>query len=247
MNFLKKKIKTVVHGGKRNKDDDDDDFDNYIPEVPPHPSTLNSETPNGAAAAAFASPSNFTTNFANFNQQTSNFNPSSDPSASFGSFSSQVPLPPLPVLPGDLPAEGEESEQEKLSLEELKAKEAEHKRAEKEKLKAAEDAKKDNAEWAYFLSLTGKVDALTTKTQSVLTKLKDDSAIEEIRNLEDAYLPAGGPENEQKPVLVNVVAVAPAAPKPKAAGGWAAFEEEATFNPADPNWSAQQQQQAGKF
>lgn len=78
MNFLKKKIKTVVHGGKRNKDDDDDDFDNYIPEVPPHPSTLNSETPNGAAAAAFASPSNFTTNFANFNQQTSNFNPSSD-------------------------------------------------------------------------------------------------------------------------------------------------------------------------
>lgn len=222
MNFLKKKIKTVV-GSKRNKDDDDDDFDNYIPEVPPHPSTLNE--PNGPLAA------NFNSNFANFGNSSnfnSNFDSSSsfDPSSNFGS--SQVPLP----LPGDSSAE---EPKEKLSLEELKAREIEHKKAEKEKLKEAEDSKKDNAEWAYFLSLTAKVDAVTSKTQSVLTKLTENSAIEEIRNLEDAYLPG---ENQKAALNVAVAA----APKPKTAGGWAAFEEESTFNPADPNWSQQ-----GKF
>lgn len=189
MNYLKKKIKTVVHGNNKRKDDDDD-FDNYVPEVPPHPSILadNNQQP-------FSS-----TNFANFDS----FASGTDGSLKF------------PI--GEIQSGQESSSNEpKLSLDELKAREEEHKKIEKEKLRQQEETKKDCEEWKYFLSLTAKVEAVTSKTQTVLNKLQTDSAVNDISKVED-------PTFSDK---YDVTA-------PKTAGAWTAFEESEEFNPADP-------------
>ena len=189
MNFLKKKIKNVVQG-KRNKDDDDDDFDNYVPAVPPHPSKL---AENGVPSPAIENFASFQTNL---NQ------------------ASSVPDPTAVLAIQD--NQEQDDTKENLSLEELKAREEEHKRTEKEKLKQQEESKKDNEEWKYFLSLTAKVEAVTSKTQSVLTKLKDESAVKEISTFED---PCFSDKYDER--------------APKEAGGWIAFGEQ-EFNPADP-------------
>ena len=202
MNFLKKKLKTVVHG-KRNKDDDDD-FDNYIPEVPPHPS-LTATASSSSSGPHFASTSLFDA----FNNTVTG---AANSAIDFASNS----------LSFNLSGEGETKqspEETKLTLEELKEREEEHKRIEKEKLKQQHEEKKDNADWQFFLSLTAKVDAVTSKTQSVLDKLKDDSAVKEIAALE-----------EQEEFGEKVYAEHEA---PKTAGGWIAFEENTEFNPSD--------------
>ncbi len=159
MNYLKKKLK--VHN--KPKHDDDDDFDNYIPPVPPHPSTLNQEqTTNGDTTQ---------------------------------------PLQQEPEISAD------------ELLEQLREKEFVRKKEEKEKIKEKEESKKDREDWKFFLSLTAKVEDITTKTQSALEKLKDKSAVEEILNESDHnYVP----ENEEN------------APKPK--GEWIAFSEEGFKN-----------------
>lgn len=169
MNFLKKQIKNVVKG-KRNKDDDDDDFDNYVPEVPPHPSTL---TENGVLSATF------TGNTENLlpsiqSTLTNSINPIADSDVkSVAGIDSTID--PEPANP----------DKTKLSLEELKAREEEHKQKEKEKLKEQEKSKENNEDWKYFLSLTAKVEAVTLKTKSTLNKLKDESAVKEINKIED--------------------------------------------------------------
>src|SRR5699024_3103904 len=109
MNFLKKKIKNVVHG-KRNKDDDDD-FDNYVPEVPPHPSTL---AENGVPSHAIE---NFVSFQSNQNSTSSAFDPTANLTAGLDSQDNQE----------------QDDLKETLSLEELKAREEDHKRVEKEK------------------------------------------------------------------------------------------------------------------
>lgn len=203
MNFLKKKIKTVktvVHG-KRNKDDDDDDFDNYVPEVPPHPSTL---AENGAPSTAASNlfPVNFPAHF----QSTLD---------SLGSVADSTVKSLVGLGLSD--AQKPEEPKEDLSLDQLKEREQENKKAEKDKIKQQEESKKDNEEWKYFLSLTAKVEAVTSKTQSALTKLKDESAVDEISALED---PCFLDRYDQS--------------APKGAGGWIAFEEQERVNPADP-------------
>lgn len=189
-------------GRKRNKDDDDDDFDNYVPEVPPHPSTLTDAT--GVASES---------NFANFADTFTSLTSAADSAAKtlVDSIASTIQN-----------TESDDTEQDKgeqLSLEELKAREEEHKRTEKEKLKQQEESKKDCEDWKYFLSLTAKVDAVTSKTQTVLTKLKDESAIKDIAKVEDPCFADRYDESV-----------------PKTAGGWVAFEEQ-EFNPADPIFS----------
>lgn len=201
MNFLKKKIKTVktvVHG--KRKDDDDDDFDNYVPEVPPHPSTL---ADNGTPSTSSLFPVNFPAHF----QSTLD---------SLGSVADSTvkSLVGLGLSDAQTP---EEEAKENLSLDQLKEREQEHKKAEKDKIKQQEESKKDNEEWKYFLSLTAKVEAVTSKTQSALTKLKDESAVDEISALED---PCFLDRYDQS--------------APKVAGGWIAFEEQEQVNPADP-------------
>lgn len=190
MNYLKKKIKTVVHGNNKRKDDDDD-FDNYVPEVPPHPSILADNKQPFAPS-----------NFANFNSE------SSGTDSSFNKY--QI---------GEIQSGNQESSsnEPKLSLDELKAREEEHKKIEKEKLRQQEETKKDCEEWKYFLSLTAKVEAVTSKTQTVLNKLQTDSAVNDISKVED-------PTFSDK---YDVTA-------PKTAGAWTAFEESEEFNPADP-------------
>lgn len=197
MNFLKNKIKNVVKP-KRNKDDDDDDFDNYVPEVPPHPSHLGGGD----------SVNNSEINFANFSDTLTSISVAADSATKSLVNTISSTLNPE--------SETETNDDKQLSLKELKAKEEEHKRSEKEKLKQQEESKKDNEDWKYFLSLTAKVDAVTSKTQTVLTKLKDESAISDIAKVEDPCFADRYDETV-----------------PKTAGGWIAFEEQ-EFNPADP-------------
>lgn len=204
MNFLKntkKKLQTAVLG-KRTKDDDDDDFDNYIPEVPPHPSLdPNSQTNNNNFAASFVP---------DFNAAFSQLSSATD---SIANTLGSVVLPSF-----DTKEDEQDGEKKELSLEELKAKEEENKRIEKEKLRQQEESKKDREDWKFFLSLTAKVDDITSKTQSSLTKLKDESAVHEISKANDDPCYA-----DQYDDFV-----------PKSAGGWVAFDEEQQYNPADP-------------
>lgn len=201
MNFLKKKIKNVVHGKRNKTDDDDDDFDNYVPAVPPHPSTLESGSGATDPSASF---------IPDFNTAFSSLTSAADSAAK------SIANTLTSVIP-DLSGEDAENKATPLSFEELKAIEEEHKKQEKEKLKEKEESKKGQEDWDFFLSLTAKVDAVTSKTQSLLNKLKDDTAITEISKTEDIdYL------NQFDQAA------------PKEAGGWVAFEEHQQNNPADP-------------
>ncbi|KAF7492726.1 hypothetical protein SSS_03331 [Sarcoptes scabiei] len=187
MNYLKKKINKVVHGNQKRANNDDDDFDDYVPEVPPHPSD-------------------------SLNNQSNNF-------AKFDSTATAAHI-------GSILKSKEEEKSEPLSLEELKQREEEHRKIEKEKLRQQEEGKKDREDWQFFLSLTAKVDAVTSKTQSVLDKLKTESAVEEISKVEDPSY------SDQFDILA-----------PKTSGGWTAFEESEQYNPSDPIFTQQQQQQ----
>jgi len=94
-------------------------------------------------------------------------------------------------------------------LEQLREKEFVRKKEEKEKIKEKEENKKDREDWQFFLSLTAKVEDITSRTQSALEKLKDTSAVDEIINESDYdYVP----QNDEN------------APKP--AGSWIAFSED---------------------
>ncbi|OTF78926.1 hypothetical protein BLA29_006199, partial [Euroglyphus maynei] len=120
--------------------------------------------------------------------------------------------------PFSLPPFGEsEQSVQQLSLEELKVKEEEYRKEEKEKLRQKEESKKDCEEWKFFLSLTAKADAITTKTQTVLEKLQTESAVKEISKFEDPTFSDQFDETA-----------------PKTSGAWAAFDETAEYNPSDP-------------
>ncbi|XP_075587898.1 uncharacterized protein LOC124494034 [Dermatophagoides farinae] len=217
MNYLKKKITKVVGNPKR-KNDDDDDFDNYVPEIPPHPSTLTTTTTtttdiNDQLKIKFDSTN---TNFANFD-----------------SVNNITVGEPFPLSFGEQEQQ-QQQEQPKLSLEELKAKEEEYRKEEREKLRQQEESKKDCEEWKFFLSLTAKADAVTSKTQTVLEKLQTESAVKEISKFEDPTFSDQFDETA-----------------PKNIGAWAAFDETADYNPSDPifqqNQDEQQQQQQQKW
>ncbi|KAH9506421.1 hypothetical protein DERF_011154 [Dermatophagoides farinae] len=199
MNYLKKKITKVVGNPKR-KNDDDDDFDNYVPEIPPHPSTLTTTTTttdiNDQLKIKFDSTN---TNFANFD-----------------SVNNITVGEPFPLSFGEQEQQ-QQQEQPKLSLEELKAKEEEYRKEEREKLRQQEESKKDCEEWKFFLSLTAKADAVTSKTQTVLEKLQTESAVKEISKFEDPTFSDQFDETA-----------------PKNIGAWAAFDETADYNPSDP-------------
>ncbi|CAG2104246.1 unnamed protein product, partial [Medioppia subpectinata] len=159
MNYLKKKLKL----SQKPKHEDDDDYDNYIPPVPPHPSTLVA----GQVPPPLPPPPLSTTLGSSVITQSNG-----DPSQ---------PLP-APAVTDEPPISSEEL------FKQLKEKEFIRRQEEKALIAAQEKDKQNREDWKFFLNLTAKVEDITNKTQSALEKLKDTSAVDDIVNQVDEGL-----------------------------------------------------------